>query len=211
MLPVLQFLLILASNVMIIGIVIYYFSVIRAKEKKIEKEQNEMDANFHHAVDDALSKERKIIGDATNEAGQIITQSKYLTTQSQQELNNAIHYVVTNIQKNGDSITQAFTAEYTNSLRNLSTTSLSQLQNVMSGLQTDLKKQIEDFHTTLLPQVEKELDVYKKTRMQEVDQAVIAIIQKASQEIFNKTISMSDHRNAVIQSLEKAKKEGVFE
>lgn len=211
MLPVLQFVLILASNVMIIGIVVYYFSVIRAKEKKIEKEQNEMDANYHHIVDEALGKERKIIDDATNEAGQIITQSKYLTAESQQEVNNAVKYVVGNIQKNGDAIAQSFIAEYTNSLRGLSSTSLTELQNVMAGIQTDLKKQIQEFHNTLLPQVEKELDAYKKTRMQEVDQAVVTIIQKASQEIFNKTISMTDHQNAVIQSLERAKKEGLFE
>lgn len=211
MLPELQFVLILASNILIISIVIYYFAFIRAKEKKIEKEQNEMDANYHHIVDEALGKERKIIDDATNEAGQIITQSKYLTSESQQEVNNAIKYVVGSIQKNGDAITQSFTAEYTNSLRNLSTTSLTELQNVMTGIQTDLKKQIQEFHNTLLPQVEKELEAYKQTRMQEVDQAVITIIQKASQEIFNKTVSMSDHQNAVIQSLERAKKEGVFE
>ncbi len=211
MLPELQFILTLASNILIIVLVIYYFAVIKKKEKKIEKEQNEMDANYHHVVDETLSKERKIIDDATNEAGQIITQSKYLTTESQQEINNAVKYVVSNIQKNGEAITQAFAAEYTNSLRNMSASSLTEFQHVMSGLQLDLKRQIQDFQTTLLPQVEKELDTYKQTRMQEVDQAVIAIIQKASQEIFNKTVSMSDHQNAIIQSLERAKKEGVFE
>jgi len=211
MLPELQFILTLASNILVISIVIYYFAAIRKKEKKIEKEQNEMDTNYHHIVDETLSKERKIIDDATNEAGQIVTQSKYLTTASQQEINNAVKFVVAGIQKNGEAITQSFAQEYTNSLRNMSTTSLSEFQNVMSGLQSDLKKQIQDFQATLLPRVEKELDTYKKSRMQEVDQAVVSIVQKASQDIFNKTISMSDHQNAVIQSLEKAKKEGIFD
>lgn len=211
MLPVLQFVLTLASNILIIGLVIYYFSSLRKKEKKIEKEQSEIDTNYHHVVDDALNKERKIISDATNEAGQIITQTKYLTNESQQEVNNAIRLVVADIHKNGEAITHAFTEEYTNSLKNLSNTSLSEFHTVMASLQTDLKKQIDEFHTTLLPRIEKELDTYKQARMQEVDQAVVGIVQKASQEIFNKTISMSDHQNAVIQSLEKAKKEGVFE
>lgn len=211
MLPALQLTLTLASNILIIGLIIYYFTSLRSKEKKIDKEQSEIDSNYHHVVDDALSKERKILDDATSEAGQIITQTKYLTAESQQEVNNAIKYVVADIHKNGDAITRAFTQEYTNSLKNLSVTSLSEFQTIMSGLQNDLKKQIDEFHTTLLPRIEKDLDIYKQARMQEIDQAVVGIIQKASQEIFNKTISMSDHQNAVIQSLEKAKKEGVFE
>lgn len=211
MLPVLQFLLTLASTIAIFTIVIYYFVSIRAKKKLIEKEENEIDTNYHHAVEEALGKERKILSDATNEASQIITQSKYLSASSQQEINNAIKNVVIEIQKNGDDITKAFTAQYTASLQNLSTTSLTELQSVMAGLQKDLQAQIQDFHNTLLPQVEKQLAEYRAIRMQEVDQSVINIVQKASQEIFNKTISMTDHQNAVIQSLENAKKEGVFE
>lgn len=210
MLPELQLILTIASNILIISVVLYYFISIRNKEKKLDKEENEMDSNYHHVVDEALSKERKILDDATNQASQIITQSKYLTADNQKELNNAIKYVVSDIQKEGEMITRAFTSEYQSALKNMSTASLSQFQTIMTQLQTDLKQQIDEFHKSLLPRVEQELDNYKKARMQEVDQATVKIIQKASQEIFNKTISMSDHQNAIIQSLEKAKKEGVF-
>ncbi len=74
-----------------------------------------------------------------------------------------------------------------------------------------LKKQINDFHLTLLPQIEKELDAYKQVRMQEIDKVTIEIVQKASQDIFNKTISLTEHQNVITQSLDKAKKEGVFD
>ena len=74
-----------------------------------------------------------------------------------------------------------------------------------------LEQQNKEFQDTLLPQIEKEVEYYKKARMQEIDQAVTSIVQKASQEIFNKSISIADHQNVVIQSLEKAKKEGFFD
>jgi len=93
----------------------------------------------------------------------------------------------------------------------LSQTSLSEFQTIMSGLQTDLKKQNRDFQDSLLPQIEKEVEYYKQSRMKEIDQAVEAIVQRASQEIFNKSLSLSDHQTLVIQSLEKAKKEGIFD
>lgn len=210
MLPELQLVLTLASNILLISLVLYYFFSLKNKEKKLEKEQGEVDQNYHHVVDDALSKERKILDDATTQANQIITQSKYLTADSQKEINNAIGFVVANIQKEGEVITRAFTAEYASALKNMSGTSLSEFQAIMGQLQIDLKKQIDDFHSTLLPRIEQELEAYKKARMQQVDKAAVDIAQKASQEIFNKTISMSDHQNAIIQSLENAKKEGVF-
>ena len=39
---------------------------------------------------------------------------------------------------------------------------------------------------------------------------VIAIIQKASQEILNKSLSLDDHRQLITEALEKAKNEGLF-
>ena len=65
MLPttLIQILTILADLVIFI-FVCYYLWELRAKEKLIDKEKNETDTNYHHVVDDALAKERKILEDA---------------------------------------------------------------------------------------------------------------------------------------------------
>lgn len=210
MLPELQLILTLASTILVSLLVIFYFFSLHGREKELEKKESAVDTDYHHVVDEALSKERKIIDDATAEAGQIITQSKYLTTQSQKEVSDAIKIVITEIQRQGSNISREFASEYTNSLRGLTSESLKEFQIIMTQLQTDLKKQNKEFQDTLLPEIQKEVESYKKARMQEVDQAVTGIVQKASQEIFNKSISMEDHQTVVTQSLEKAKKEGLF-
>jgi len=66
-------------------------------------------------------------------------------------------------------------------------------------------------YNPLIPEIEKELETYKQQRMKSIDQTVMTIIQKASQEIFNKSLSAGDHQSIVIDALEKAKKEGVFD
>ena len=65
MLPttVIQIVTILADLVIFV-FVCYYLWELRAKEKLIEKEQKETDSSYHHVVDDALAKERKILEDA---------------------------------------------------------------------------------------------------------------------------------------------------
>ena len=211
MLPVVQFIITLASSIFIFVFVFYYIITLRDREKRVEKKENAIDSDYHHVVDEALSKERKIIEDATSEADQIIKQSQFLNQSSKQEIDNAIKAVVAEIQKEGGAIANDFTKEYSISLKSLSGESLKEFQNIMNQLQADLKKQNKNFQDTLIPEIEKEIEEYKKTRMQEIDKTVNEIVQKAAQEILNKSMSLSDHQNVVIQSLEKAKKEGVFE
>lgn len=211
MLPDLPVVIIVVVNGLAIVAVGFYLFSLRTREKRIEKKEQAIDSNYHHVVDDALSKERKILDDATKEADQIITGAQYVQSASKNEVNQAIRDLVTDIQKEGDAIAKGFSSEYTHSLKQLSTSSLTEFQTIMANLQVGLKQQIQEFHESLLPGIEKELEIYKKTRMQQIDQVVIGIVQKASQEIFNKSLSLSDHQSMVIESLEKAKKEGVFD
>ena len=211
MLPDILLIATLVTNFCILIFLIYYLISLRKREKEIEKKEQAVDTDYHHVVNEALTKERVILTDATSEADQIIKGANYLSDSSKQEVSNAIKILVSEIQKEGKLISLAFSSEYTASLKNLSQDSLKDFQTILVSLQLNLKKQIEDFHITLLPQVEKELDTYKKTRMEEIDKGVISIIQKASQDIFTKSISTKDHQDLIIQSLEKAKKEGIFD
>lgn len=211
MLPELVLISTLALDILVVIFIVYYFFSIRNREKRIETKENNIDSNYHHVVDEALSKERKILDDATNEADQIISGAKYLTKAQQDEINNTIKALIIKIQKEGDEIAKSFTSQYSQSLSNMSSESLSEFQKIMLSLQSDLQNQIKSFHETLLPEIEKELQVYKQTRLNEIEQTVTGIIQKASQDIFNKSLSMNDHQNIIKESLEKAKKEGVFD
>jgi vacuolar-type H+-ATPase subunit H len=189
----------------------YYLTRLHQKETRLEKKEKAIDENYHHVVDDALSKERQILTDATDEATQIISHAQSLTQASQDSVNQAVKAVVSEIHKEGTAISQAFTADYSSSLKKVTTDSLTEFQTTMTTLQTDLKKQIHEFHDSLLPEVEKELARYKQARIEQIDKTVLAITQKAAQDILNKAIPLSEHQQLVIDALEKAKKEGVFD
>lgn len=211
MLPELQFIITLASGILVLILFIFYFLSLRTKEKEVEKKEHQIDEGFHHVVDEAQAQERKIIEDATKQADQIIKESKYLTQSSKLEVDNAIKTVIAEIQKEGNVIAKSFTSEYSNSLKSLSNESLREFQNIMIQLQADLKKQNKLYQEQMLPEIQKEIKEYKKSKMQEIDKEIANILQKAAQEIFNKSISLADHQKVVVDSLEKAKKEGVFE
>lgn len=200
----------IASNALILVVAAVYLFQLRQREKRVEKRERTIDTDYHHVVDEALSQERQILDDATSEADKIITGAQYINHNAKQEVDTAIKLLVQDIQKEAASITKSFTSEYTASLTQLTSQSLAEFQTVMKQLQTDLQLQIKTFHESLLPEVEKELEEYKQARMKEIDTVVIGIVQKASQEIFNRSLSLRDHQELLTQALEKAKKEGVF-
>jgi flagellar biosynthesis/type III secretory pathway protein FliH len=74
-----------------------------------------------------------------------------------------------------------------------------------------MQSQMQNFRDSLLPQMQKELDAYKQQRFSEADKTINKIIQDIAQKVLNKSLSLEDHQNLIIESLEKSRKEGVFE
>ncbi len=199
------------ADIAVFVFVIYYLWRVHKKEKTLEKKENKVDTQYHQIVDDALSRERKILEDATSEADQIITSAEYVNKNSTEEVNQALHVLVTDIEKEAVETAKEFTSSYSSSLKQLTGESLTEFQTIIKELVADLQRQTLEFRQTMLPQLEKELEAYKENRMKQADELTMKIIQKASQDIFNKSISSDDHQKLVMDSLEKAKKEGVFE
>ncbi len=204
-------LLTIAADLAVFGFIWYYLWAVRGKEKWMDEERKKTDDNYHHVVDEALAKERKILDDATREATQIITKTEYLTTESQTSVNEALQKMEEQIEKDAGSTSHEFTKTYSTSLQRLATHSLSEFQTITRNMEADLQKQTKEFSATMLPTLEKELEEYKKIRLQQADRTITHVIQEVSQEILNKSLSLDDHQRLLTEALEKAKKEGVFD
>ncbi len=189
----------------------YYFFRFRAKESELSEKEDKIDTDYHRIVDTALAKERKILEDATSEADQIIAGAQHINQTVKDEINQALQAMVADIQKEAFTTAQNFTTDYQLSLKQAATQSLADFKNIISTLEEDLKNQLSDVRGTLLPNLEKELNDYKQTRFNQIEDQVAKVIQTAAPEIFNRTISLDDHKDLVIESLAKAKKAGVFD
>src|SRR5256885_315391 len=200
----------IAADVVIFIFVWHYILELRKKKKELDQKETTADTSYHQIVDTGLTKERKILEDATNEADQIISDAQYITQESKTSVDQALKKMAVTIQGEAADTAQGFTSSYQASLKQLSGQSLNEFQEVAQQLEADLQKQIKELHNTLLPNLEKEVEDYKQARLQHVEQITTRIIQKVSQEVFNKSLSVEDHRNLLIESLEKAKKEGIF-
>lgn len=201
----------LASDLIIFVFITYYLLSIHKKEKELEKKSTDSDTSYHKIVDDALSKERKIVDDATQEAGQIITGAQNTTDSVKQTLEHSLQALSQNMQQQSTETAKYYMTTYQSVLNKVANASLSDFQTTTQQLNAELQKQTAEMRMSMLPRIEKELEEYKEARMKETEQLVGRIIQKASQDIFNRTINTDDHHKLMIEALEKARKEGLFD
>jgi hypothetical protein len=201
----------LAGSLFTITFVVYYMARLHKKEKEFEERITKKDTEYHKIVDDALSKERKILTDATDEADKIITDTKYISSASKESLDNALKKLVTDIEKESDSSGKDIMNSYQSSLKEITSSSLQNFNKISKELEADLQKQIKEFNDAQLGSVKKELEAYKASQLKLTEEMVAKVVSQVSQDVLNKTISTDDHQKLVIESFEKAKKQGLFD
>lgn len=184
-------------------------------------------------LENAVNQSSQIMSIATHQANQILAGTQYLSQTSKASLETALQRMVVDVENAGsnskitldqalqkiitDVHREAFdtgkdvSASYQSSLKQLTTNSLSGFANVTNELELELQKQIKDFRQSLLTNMEKEVEEYKSAKVRRIDQASVVLVQRIAQEVLNKSLTVEDHENLVVRSLEKAKKEGIFD
>lgn len=207
------------------------------REDKVDSDYREVVDNGmareKQILDNAVNQSNQIMQIATHQANQILAGTQYISqttkatldtamqrmvvdvstvsSNSKMTLDQALQKIVIDVHSEAFNAGNAFTASYQASLKQITTLSLSGFQNVTSELELLLQQQIRDFRQNLLVNLEKEIETYKTAKMHRIEQASNGIVQKVAQEILNKSLSLEDHQNLVIKSLERAKKDGLFD
>lgn len=184
-------------------------------------------------VQGAYSQSNQIMSIATHQANQILAGAQYLSqttkatletslqkmvvdTQNAGEnakitLDQALQKIITDVHREAFDTGKKVTDDHEEKLKQIATNSISGFQNVTNELEIELQKQIREFRQEVLANIEKEVQEYKEAKMRRVDQASVILVQRVSQEVLNKSLTVNDHENLVIRSLDKAKKEGIFD
>jgi F0F1-type ATP synthase membrane subunit b/b' len=206
------------ADCVVIFFTVYFIAKITKREKQLEERERELakkegkiDIDYHQVVDNALTKERKILEDAVSQSKVIIANTQYVSHDSKTIIDKALTEMVIDIKKDSSDIGRQFIDNYKYFLNKVSATSLTDFQNIAKQFGVNLDVQIKDFSKNLLPNLEKEIEAYKQERIKGVNKTIERIIQSVSQKALNKSIPVSDHSDLILEALEKAKKEGIFD
>lgn len=205
-------------NLMVLSVLGFYIWTLGKEKKELERRNKELaekeaklESGYQQVIDSALSKERNILDDAAKKANTILSDTQYVSSASRDALNQALQNMVGSIQKEAAATSGNSLTNYKNFLNQIAQQTLTDFQNNTKQFEADMQKQMQEFRNSLLPAVQKELDEYKQQRLRDADNAVNEIIRQVSEKVLNKSISLEDHQKLIIESLEKCRKEGMFD
>jgi hypothetical protein len=206
------------ANLMILLFLIYRSWQVQKEKKVLEERVNELtkkeaaiDSDYHKIIDNSLSTERNILNDATKEANSILTNTQYVSNSLKEAIDKVLLKMIQDAQQQAIVSSNDIMVKHKSTLNQLSGKSLENFQNISKQFELDMQKQMQTYRETLLFNLQKEITAYKQQKIKESDKIVNMIIAEVSQKVLNKSISLEDQQNLIIESLEKSLKEGVFD
>jgi len=209
--------------------VVFYLSRITKTLHAISNLKDEASQKNANLLDTARIKAIKIVDDANNQALDIINRVTLSTDISSENFKEDLSRASSAQIKEFEKATSNFTALYSQVLQDLKTKNIEVFQNVSKDIEINTLEEIRNFKEsmqklTTLSQKEvkkkidtdydtakKEIEVYKKEELQKIDSGIYELLEKIAKEVLGKALSLSEHEDLIEKSLEKAKKEGVFE
>lgn len=180
-------------------------------------------------LEEARIKAVKIIDDANNQALDIVNKVTLSTDASSEKFREDLLRISSSQIKEFEKATSDFANIYSQVLQDLKKKNIEVFQNISKDIEISTNEEIKNFKesmqklTTLSQkEVEKKIDTdyetskreieaYKKEALQKIDLGIYELLEKISKLVLGKALSLSEHEGLIEKSLEKAKKEGIFE
>lgn len=180
-------------------------------------------------LDDTGNKAAKIIDEANSRALDIINKATLSTDIASENFNKEITNIASLQVKTFEKATSDFTKLYTQVLQDLKTKNIELFQNISKDIEVNTISQIKNFKESMeeltvsseklvkkkidtdYETLRKEIEAYKEDKRKKIDDEIYRVLERVSKLALGKALNLSEHEDLIKESLEKAKKEGVFE
>jgi len=174
-------------------------------------------------------KEIEILENARQKAAKIIGDARIVEDKTKSEFHNQLKTVSLNEVRDFEKAANDLLDVYKQELENLKTNTIKMASNITKDIESNTISELKDFKEILkketyasqkiveekiehdYSQTKKEIEAYKQERLKKVDEEIYNILQNVSILVLGKAISLEDHEQIVIDALNKAKEEKVFE
>jgi hypothetical protein len=180
-------------------------------------------------LEQAHEQAQKIIDEANRHASEILASSKVYEDNSNKELKEKLVDLENQQAQVFNKASSDMKLAYQNMLTQIQEQDINTLKSMTKDIETDVLSDFKEFRDELEKEtiksekvvkdkideeylsMEKDLDEYRKQKYQKIDEDVYKILYRVSEMVLNQGISYDNHKELVIEALETAKKEQVFQ
>jgi F0F1-type ATP synthase membrane subunit b/b' len=230
-------LLFFVITIAVLAVVIFFLArgYTRTSEKlhEIEKTntdiQNQLSQQPAKLLEQAHEKAQEIISIANKQATEIIASSKVYENNSNQALKDKLAALEQQQESVFVKASEDMKVAYQNMMTQIQEKDINTLKNMTKEVETDVLADFKEFRDVMEKEtinsekiakekideeylaMEKDLQEYKIQKYQKVDEDIYKILYRVSEMVLNQGISYDKHKELVIEALETAKKEQVFQ
>ena len=180
-------------------------------------------------LEQAHEQSQQIIDQANKHASEILASSKVYEDNSNKELKEKLLELEKQQAGIFTKASEDMKLAYQNMMTQIQEQDINTIKSMTKDIQTDVLADFKEFRDELEKEtinsekvakdkineeylaMEKDLDEYRKNKYQKIDQDIYKILYRVSEMVLNQGISYDKHKELVLEALETAKKEQVFQ
>lgn len=228
----LAILLLILVLFVVVVFLIYFIFLEFSPDKKIHDAQSVKENAYRKAfsiIEEARGRSLKILQDSNAKAQKTLKDASFFNESSQILLNQQLKDMSDKQVSSLDVVSKQLLETYKKSVETEESKNIETLANVSKDLKDELLHEVDEFKEILhretiesqqmvdqkvaaeFKKVEDEINAYKSRQLKKIDDTVYKILAVVSKDIFGRVLSLEDHQDLVLKSLEKAKDQSIFQ
>ena len=214
-------------SVALVGVVFYFSHII----KNLNQKQGGIDIALKKnadLLDETRERAVRMIDEANSRAMDIVSKANLSTDIAKSNFNEQITRISSLQIKEFEKATSDFIKLYGRVLQDLKSKNIELFQNISKDIEVHTMEEIKNFKDSMgkltvssenlvkkkidadYRASKKEIENYKEGELKKVDDEIYKLLERVSNLVLGKSLSLSEHEDLIQKSLEKAKKEGAF-
>ena len=214
--------------IVLLGALMYVYFLYN-KERKTWRKHREVLHESANIVEDAHARANKLVEQAVEKAGKTISEGEYLREDLVKNFEKDLEKVAETMKGNLSVDEKSFEQAFQTFAESLRAEYLKKVDATLASIDAQAQKEIQDFRSSVekatldsqsnlqknisgeFEKAQAEIKAYQDQQMKTIDQAIENVLQKVAQDVLSRSLTLEDHQQLIIDSLEKAKKEEFFE
>ncbi|MEK7517563.1 MAG: hypothetical protein AAB583_03355 [Patescibacteria group bacterium] len=202
---------------------------LRLYRTEYEKIKAAVAENNSHVLNEARNKAVRIIDEANNKALDVIHKSGLFANITNYNFDKELKALAEKEFNSFEKATSDFVKVYESVLDDLKARNVEIFQKISNNIEISTLEEIKKFKRIIEQETissqkmikkkvdheyslaKKDIEEYKQSELKIVDEKIYEILEAISKLVLGKAIELSRHEALIIESLEKAKKEGIFD
>jgi F0F1-type ATP synthase membrane subunit b/b' len=214
----------------VVSLVLFFYSFYRLKKsnEKLNIIGSDEDKRWKELEVKAQNDYQEIISEANKRASEIIAQATAVNHDSIKAFDDSVAKMIQNQKSNIEQKSEEISKKHEDEINELNNNIIKLLINVYKEIEIATRADLENYKAVIKQQtfeaekiaqermkteyekLEKEIAEKKQERLKQLENNIYKILNNISKDIIGKSLDLTSHEELIINSMEKAKKEGVI-